>query len=103
MGRPYSDRFLREINAAGDKSLGQQLGEVCIAANLPAAYVAYALNVSRMTIYSWFRGKGVSDRKRAVVEAFIRLAKKDTEAGILPVKSLHEAKKYVEEMVGSTN
>ena len=102
MTRPYSDKFLREIRVVENKSLGQQLGEACIAANLPAAYVAHALNSSRMTIYSWFRGKGIREKNRNVVMAFIRLVNKDTEQGLLPVKTLSEAKKYIEEMVGST-
>lgn len=102
MSRTYSDKFLRELSATQQKTLGHRLGELCVEARLPAAYVAAALGSSRMSVYSWFRGKGIRENKRQVVEAFIRLVHKDMEAGILPVKSSSHAKAYIEEMIGST-
>ena len=96
MTRPYSDKFLRALALETNKSLGQQLGEACVKANLPAAYVSTLLNCSRMTVYSWFRSKGVSEAKRPLVEALIKIINEDLAAGLLPVKTNKEAKLYIE-------
>jgi hypothetical protein len=48
-----------------------------------------------MTVYSWFRGSGVSEKKRKVVEIFIDLVSKDMAAGVLPAKGSKDAKNYI--------
>jgi hypothetical protein len=53
-----------------------------------------------MTVYSWFRGQGVNEGKRAVVEAFMTLVQKDMESGKLPAANLFDSKFYIEEMLG---
>jgi hypothetical protein len=53
-----------------------------------------------MTVYSWFRGQGVNERKRSVVEAFMALVQKDMEEGKLPASNLFDSKFYIEEMLG---
>ena len=63
MPRTYSEKFLKELMVADPSSIGVRLGRLCVDANLPAAYVAMALECSRMTVYSWFRGRGVSEKK----------------------------------------
>lgn len=51
----YSLRLVN-LNKAAGKSLGVQLGRVCIENNVPVATVAEHLGVSRQTVYSWFIG-----------------------------------------------
>lgn len=95
MPRNYSPRFLTELAAADPNSLGVRLGRLCVEANLPAAYVAIVLECSRMTIYSWFRGRGISEKRRKVVELFMELVAKDIAEGALPVKGTKDAKNYI--------
>jgi hypothetical protein len=53
-----------------------------------------------MTIYAWFRGQGIREEKRKVVEAFMTIVETDMEARRLPAASMIDAKLYIEEMVG---
>ena len=100
MPRSYSDKFLRELAVANPDSLGVRLGRLCVDANLPASYVATALETSRMTVYSWFRGRGVSEKKRGVVEAFISLVEADCKKGMLPANNMADARAYIGDMLG---
>ena len=100
MPRTYSEHFLLDLQRADPARLGVQLGRLCVAANLPAAYVAKALEASRMTVYKWFRGQGVREEKRKTIEVFMDLVKEDMEKGILPAPTMIHAKRYIEEMVG---
>jgi len=100
MARSYSDKFLRELMEADPSSLGVRLGRLCVEANIPAAYAAVALECSRMTVYSWFRGKGVSEKKSKIVEVFMDLVKKDMDEGVLPAKGMKDAKHYIESLLG---
>lgn len=102
MPRTYSEKFLKELMVADPNSLGVRLGRLCVDANLPAAYVAIALECSRMTIYSWFRGRGVSEKKHKLVEVFMVLVNKDMAEGVLPAKGAKDAKRYIEATLGIT-
>ena len=73
MSRSYSHRFLLALQQADGDRLGVKLGRLCVEANLPAAYVARALETSRMTVYKWFRGCGVREDKRKTIEVFMDL------------------------------
>lgn len=55
MSRRYTTDFIEIVRASDSESAGVALAKVCIEANLPAAYVAGILNVSRVTIHAWFR------------------------------------------------
>jgi hypothetical protein len=100
MARPYSKKFIDELLASQSDKLGVQLGRVCYQANLPATYVAKALGVSRVTVYSWFRGQGMREEKRGTIEALISILKQDLDAGVLPVPKPADAKVYIEQVVG---
>lgn len=100
MPRTYSEDFLLELQRADPTMLGVQLGRLCVEANLPAAYVAKALETSRMSVYKWFRGRGIREDKRKTIEVFMDLVKQDMERGSLPAHTLFDAKRYIEEMVG---
>jgi hypothetical protein len=71
-----------------------------VEANLPVAYVAHALEVSRNTIHAWFRGQVMNEKKRTMVEAFMFLVEQDMREGNLPARSTKAAKSYIEGMVG---
>lgn len=101
MPRTYSESFLRELNATQDKTAGVRLAHICVQANLPAAYVAEALEVSITTIHHWFRNrKGINDKHKKMIDVFISLAKQDLNTGRLPATSTKDAKTYIEEMIG---
>jgi hypothetical protein len=71
-----------------------------VKANIPAKYVAEALEVSRMTVFSWFRGKPLRHKNLLKVEVLTDLIESDTAKGVLPAKTTAAAKAYIEEMIG---
>jgi len=99
MARSYSDKFLQEMYQADPHRAGVALAKACVSANLPAKYVAVVLNVTRMSIYSWFRGKPIRDKNQQAVEMFTCLVEGDLIRGKLPAKNLDEAKKYIEYVI----
>jgi hypothetical protein len=100
MPRPYGDKLLRSLQTAEEETLGIELGRVCVAANIPAAYVAIALEASRMTVYSWFRGQDIRRNRRKIVRTLVELMKQDLETGILPAKDYNAARQYIESLAG---
>jgi predicted transcriptional regulator len=54
-----------EIKSANQQLLGVQLGRVCLNKDIPVSDVASFFGVSRMTVYSWFRGKSIVSGKHA--------------------------------------
>jgi DNA-binding transcriptional regulator YiaG len=100
MPRPYSQEFIDEVFSKNTHRIGVQLAQECVKANLPAKYVAQALNVSRITIHNWFRGAILRGKNEEMALALISLIRQDTEKGELPAKSLKEAKAYLENMIG---
>ena len=100
MPRTYGDKLLLQLQQADGSLLGVQLGRLCVEANLPVAYIAEALEVSRNTVHMWFRGQMMHEDKRKVVEAFMYLVEQDMKNGVLPAANLKIAKTYVEEMIG---
>jgi len=99
VSRPYSVQFISELKKCDPDIPGIALGMACVNANLPAKYVALALGVSRMTVFSWFRGKPIRIKNLHKVEVFTDLVESDTAKGILPAKTKAAAKAYLEEMV----
>jgi hypothetical protein len=65
MPKGYSLLMAEEIKSADPKLLGVKLGRVCLNKDIPVSDVADFFDVSRMTIYSWFRGKSVVSSKYA--------------------------------------
>ena len=100
MSRTYSEAFLIELHKADPNRVGTALALACVKANLPAKYVAKALEVTRMTVFSWFRGKPIRHKNMLKVETFTDLVESDTAKGILPAKNTAAAKAYIEEMIG---
>jgi len=100
MSRSYSQSFLIELHKANPNRAGTALALACVKANLPAKYVAWALDVTRMTAFSWFRGKPIRHKNLLKVETFTDLVESDTAKGLLPAKSNKAALEYLEAMVG---
>jgi hypothetical protein len=100
MPRTYSEAFLIELHKANPDRTGTALALACVKANLPAKYVAKALEVTRMTVFSWFRGKPIRHKNLLKIETFTDLVESDTAKGILPAKNTAAAKAYIEEMIG---
>lgn len=100
MARPYSQKFLLNLQKADPIMLGVQLGRLCVEANLPAAYVAKALETSRISVYNWFRGGGIRESKRKTIEVFMDLVRQDMKSGYLPAQTVIDAKAYIESMIG---
>jgi len=101
MARTFGDKFLLELNAIENDTLGTRLAKVCIAANIPASYVAVALEVSKLTIYRWYRRSSlVTFTKRKSVEIFTAVVEDDLKNGRLPATSTKDARSYIESMVG---
>jgi hypothetical protein len=99
MPRPYSERFLLDLNKSDPTRIGVQLGKVCVKANLPTAYVAKAFDVSRMSIHSWFRGQYVREKNYEKINKFIGLVNKGLDKGLLPAMTLAEAKNFIDSKV----
>lgn len=98
MPSKYSAGLVSSVCSNPKRTLGQDLAVLCIATNLPAVYVSQVLGVSRMTLHTWFRGGEVRERKQAKILTFMRVVKGDIEAGRLPVKTVREARSYLQEM-----
>jgi predicted transcriptional regulator len=65
MPKGYSLLMADEIKSADSQLLGVQLGRVCLNKDIPVSDVASFFGVSRMTVYSWFRGKSIVSGKHA--------------------------------------
>ena len=100
MPRTYSKELIDLVNNSNPNKTGIALASACIKANLPAKYVAVALKVTRMTLYSWFRGKPIRFKNQQIVEVFTDLVESDTAKGLLPAKNTTHAKAYLEDMIG---
>lgn len=99
MPKTYSKDFIDAVNADMSDSAGVYLAKVCVEAKLPAAFVAKTLGVSRMTLYSWFRGGEIRWRNSLLAEALADQISKDLKAGVLlPAKNMQEARRYLENL-----
>lgn len=98
MPTKYGAALVASVRNAEVRGLGQDLAGVCIAANLPAVYVAQVLGVTRMTLHTWFRGGAIRDSKHSRIRTFINIVKKDLVSGRLPVESVREARSYLQPM-----
>jgi len=63
MPKGYSILLADQIKAADPTKLGVRLARVCINKDIPVSDVAEFFKVSRMTVYSWFRGEVAVSKK----------------------------------------
>lgn len=61
----YSLLTVEAIRRADQRLLGVQLGQICVKNDIPVNDVAEFFGVSRMTVYSWFKGTAVVSGKHA--------------------------------------
>ena len=99
MAKCYSEKFLLSLNGLNEKRLGVQLGRLCVIANLPPKLIAYALGVSRMSVYGWFRGRPIREKNIDKVEKLMDILGGYFEAGQLPVPSTIDAKIFIDTKV----
>lgn len=63
MARGYSTLFIQSVEDANPNLIGVKLGKLCIKKEIPVIDIANYFKVSRMSVYSWFRGeRHVGDR-----------------------------------------
>jgi hypothetical protein len=65
MTKGYSTLTVQEVKEANQNLLGVKLGRICVERNIPVTDVSDFFGVSRVTVYSWFRGKTVVSGKHA--------------------------------------
>lgn len=65
MAKGYSTLTVQEFKEADQTLLGVKLGMLCIDRDIPVSNVSEFFHVSRVTVYSWFRGKTVVSSKHA--------------------------------------
>ena len=101
MPKGYSSELVESLRYKTVKDgIGVVLAKKCIAANIPSTMVANLMNVSRQTLYAWFRGAKISSEHVPVIEALIKIIDTDTAAGVLPLVDYKSSKKYYENLTG---
>ena len=95
----YTERYLRDLYSFNEKRLGVQLGRLCVSANLPPSEVAKVLQVSRMSIYNWFKGGAVRSRNVDRIEIFMRLVSDYVVRNELPMQTYKETKQFVKDHI----
>lgn len=80
--RGYSSRIIRTNKDADATHPGVLLGRLCIAQEIPVSDVAQFFDVSRMTIYKWFKGQEMP-RKRQIekIEEILAKLKNKVQSG----------------------
>jgi len=70
--RGYS-QFIIEANENAERSLGVDLGALCINKRYPVTKVAEKLSMSRQGIYDWFTGKSKPAKsKEELIKSIMR-------------------------------
>lgn len=101
MPKGYSSELSESLRYKTAKDgLGIVLAKKCIAANIPSTMVAKLLNVSRQSVYAWFRGAEIQSERVPLVEALVKIIDKDTAAKILPLKDYKSSKDYYKNLTG---
>lgn len=100
MPRSYSEKFIREItaneNAGGN--LGIELAKLCVTCNIPMPCIAKALGVTKLTVFNWFRGKAINEKRHTGVHSLMASIKWGMSRGELPAKNLAHARQFIESM-----
>jgi len=61
----YSLFTVEAIQNADERLLGVQLGKICVKNDIPVKDVSEFFNVSRVTVYNWFKGTVIVSGKHA--------------------------------------
>jgi predicted DNA-binding protein YlxM (UPF0122 family) len=95
----YTEKYLRDLQDCNPMRLGVQLGKLCVSANLPPSEVAKVLQVSRMSIYNWFKGGAVRSRNVDRIEIFMRLVSDYVVRDELPMQTYKETKQFMKDHI----
>ena len=95
----YTEKYLRDLQDCNPMRLGVQLGRLCVSANLPPSEVAKVLDVSRMSVYNWFKGGAVRSKNVDRIEIFMRLVSDYIESKDLPLQSYKESKQFIKKHI----
>jgi predicted transcriptional regulator len=68
----YSEKFRLELNKLNDNLIGVRLAKLCVKADVPPIEVAEKCNVSRLTVYTWFRGGAIRNRNLEKIKILIK-------------------------------
>ena len=68
----YSQKIIDAV-AAAPKTPGNQLGRWAIHLDFPVTKIAYALGVTRQTVYNWFMGNDVFVAYQNRVELLLKI------------------------------
>lgn len=68
----YSQKII-DMVANAPKTPGNRLGRWAIHLDFPVAKIAYALGVTRQTVYNWFEGKDVFVAYQNRVELLLKI------------------------------
>lgn len=68
----YSEKFRLELNKLNDNLIGVKLAKLCVKADVPPIEVAEKCNVSRLTVYTWFRGGAIRNRNLEKIKILIK-------------------------------
>jgi hypothetical protein len=58
----YRTDFRQKITSNYSRTLGSKLAKQAVRLGVPVANIAYATNLSRQTIYNWFKTGSVAER-----------------------------------------
>ena len=95
----YTEKYLRDLQDCNPMRLGVQLGRLCVSANLPPSEVAKVLDVSRMSVYNWFKGGAVRSKNVDRIEIFMRLVSDYIKSEDLPLQSYKVSKQFIKEHI----
>ena len=68
----YSEKFRLELNKLNDNLIGVRLAKLCVKADVPPIEVAEKCEVSRLTVYTWFRGGAIRNRNLEKIKILIK-------------------------------
>lgn len=68
----YSQKII-DLVKSSPKTPGNQLGRWAIHLDFPVTKIAYALGVTRQTVYNWFEGKDVFVAYKNRVELLVQI------------------------------
>ena len=68
----YSEKFRLELNKLNDNLMGVKLAKLCVKANVAPIEVAERCQVSRLTVYTWFRGGAIRSKNLEKIKILIK-------------------------------
>lgn len=78
VSRGYAATIVKKVLGVAPHTAVVRLGHFCVVRNVPAAYIAQRMGVSRTTVYTWFTGTSPA-RAKAEAEAEKLLAELQSE------------------------